>query len=147
MSKKKFDYEAFEREAIESLRSGGKLEGKDKGVLAPLLKKLLEASLEGKMDAHQASSPSNRRNGKGKKGEKTAFGEVEIRTPRDWNGSFEPELIHKRSRTLGSSLDEKWGEKYGIVIESWRGNWDRLSTYFEYSPEIRRAVYSHFQLE
>jgi transposase-like protein len=28
-------------------------------------------------------------------------------------------------------LDEKWGEKYPMVIKSWQQNWDLLSTYFK----------------
>ena len=44
MKEEQFNFELFEREAIAGLRSGKKLEGKD-GVLAPLLKRLLEAGL------------------------------------------------------------------------------------------------------
>ncbi|KEH97002.1 IS256 family transposase [Clostridium botulinum] len=36
------------------------------------------------------------------------------------------------------NLKEKWGSKYGIVIDSWYNNWDNLSTFFEFSPEIRK---------
>lgn len=39
-------------------------------------------------------------------------------------------------------LEDKWGKKYPIVIRSWNENWDRLSTYFEYSPPIRRLIYT-----
>lgn len=39
----KFDFEAFEAEALEKLRRGKPLEGSD-GVLGPLLKRLLEAT-------------------------------------------------------------------------------------------------------
>jgi transposase-like protein len=38
---------------------------------------------------------------------KTAFGKVEIATPRDRDGSFEPQLIAKRQTTLGEALDHK----------------------------------------
>lgn len=48
MVEEKFNYELFEREAIEGLRSGKKLEGKD-GVLAPLLKRILEAGMQGEL--------------------------------------------------------------------------------------------------
>ena len=41
-----------------------------------------------------------------------------------------------------SSLDNKWGKKYPIVIKSWRNNWDNLSTYFKYPDEIRRIIYT-----
>ena len=39
-------------------------------------------------------------------------------------------------------LGEKWGEKYPIVIKSWEQNWEKLSTYFEYSTDIRRLIYT-----
>ncbi len=39
-------------------------------------------------------------------------------------------------------LDAKWGEDYPIVIKSWRDNWDRLTAYFQYSPHIRRMIYT-----
>ncbi|OCG38878.1 hypothetical protein A9G29_10295 [Gilliamella sp. Fer2-1] len=29
-------------------------------------------------------------------------------------------------------LEQKWGDKYPIVIQSWRRKWDNLSTYFCY---------------
>lgn len=45
------------------------------------------------------------------------------------------------------SLDEKWGKKYPIVIKSWNQNWDNLSTYFKYSSEVRRLIYTTNPIE
>jgi transposase-like protein len=109
MKKKKqpFDFKVFEGEAIEQLKKGKPLEGKD-GVLAPLIKRLVEASLNGEMEGHLSEEKQgNRRNGKMSKQVKTAFGKVEIATPRDRDGSFEPQLIAKRQTTLGEALDHK----------------------------------------
>jgi putative transposase len=39
-------------------------------------------------------------------------------------------------------LDEKWGAKYPMVIKSWQQNWDNLSTYFKYSEDVRRVIYT-----
>ena len=39
-------------------------------------------------------------------------------------------------------LDEKWGAKYPIVIQSWKNNWSRLSTFFGFPQEIRRMIYT-----
>ena len=39
-------------------------------------------------------------------------------------------------------LELKWGEDYPIVIKSWRDNWDKLTTYFQYSEHIRRIIYT-----
>ena len=39
-------------------------------------------------------------------------------------------------------LEKKWGNKYPIVILSWRNNWEQLSQYFKYPPDIRRIIYT-----
>ena len=39
-------------------------------------------------------------------------------------------------------LEQKWGPKYPMVIESWKRNWNELSTYFEYAEPIRRIIYT-----
>ncbi|MEQ8882899.1 MAG: IS256 family transposase, partial [Cyclobacteriaceae bacterium] len=47
-----------------------------------------------------------------------------------------------QAETALLDLEEKWGKKYPVVIRSWNDNWDRLSTYFEYSRPIRRLIYT-----
>lgn len=112
-NKESFDIKKFEDEAIEQLRSGKPLEGKD-GILAPLIKRLVEASLSGEMNAHLIDAKGiNRRNGKAGKQVKTSFGSVEINTPRDRLGSFEPQLLPKRQTVLGEGLDHKVISLYG----------------------------------
>ena len=39
-------------------------------------------------------------------------------------------------------LEKKWSQRYPIVIRSWKSKWGYLSTYFEYSPEIRKLIYT-----
>jgi len=39
-------------------------------------------------------------------------------------------------------LEEQWGGKYPLVINSWRNKWENLSVYFRYPEEIRRIVYT-----
>jgi len=34
-------------------------------------------------------------------------------------------------------LEEKWGKKYEKVLESWRNNWSKPTTYFRYDAVIR----------
>ncbi len=107
MERENFDFESFKKHAAAKLKAGGSLLGKE-GVLTPLLKEFLEQSLEGELEAHlEEEAVSNRKNGKGNKRVKTTLGEVDISTPRDRNGTFEPELIPKRQRTLGVDLDRQ----------------------------------------
>jgi transposase-like protein len=107
MEEQDFNFKEFEKEAIQQIKAGKKLEGKN-GVLAPLLQRLLNASIHGELDAHLEESPKgNRRNGNGKKRVKTSFGEIEVDSPRDRNSSFEPQIVKKRQLTLGDGIDHK----------------------------------------
>ena len=89
----KFNFE----DALKAIQSGQDITGKD-GVLAPLIKQLTEAALEGEMDSHIAKEvKKNRRNGKSKKTVKSTSGKFELETPRDRSGTFEPQIIKKTS--------------------------------------------------
>ena len=44
-------------------------------------------------------------------------------------------------------LEEKWGEKYPVVMESWQNNWEELSAYFEYTQPIRKLIYTTNPIE
>ena len=45
------------------------------------------------------------------------------------------------------ALDEKWGKKYPVVLASWNNNWHKLSTYFKYTEDIRRLIYTTNAIE
>lgn len=93
-------------EALIRLKSGKTLKGAE-GAMTPLIKRLIEASLEGEIDNHLEKSRPNRRNGKGSKTVKTSFGDVPIDTSRDRECSFNLDLLLKRQRSLGPSLEQK----------------------------------------
>ena len=40
------------------------------------------------------------------------------------------------------ALEKKWGDKYPVVIKSWRSKWDLLSNYFKYPDYVRTAIYT-----
>ncbi|RXK06117.1 IS256 family transposase [Halarcobacter bivalviorum] len=40
------------------------------------------------------------------------------------------------------NLEEKWGKKYPIVIQSWKNKWENLSAYFKYPEDIKRIIYT-----
>ena len=44
-------------------------------------------------------------------------------------------------------LKNKWSNNYGAVIDSWYDNWDILSTYFDFTKEIRKMIYTTNALE
>jgi transposase-like protein len=107
--KKQINWKEFSKQAAEQLRSGKPLTGKG-GVFTPLIKQVIEASLEGELDAHLSEtrdSSSNRRNGHTEKTLKSSLGSIPISTPRDRNASFYPESIEKRQTTLPGDLEDK----------------------------------------
>lgn len=46
------------------------------------------------------------------------------------------------AETALDELEDKWGEKYGVVIQSWRTKWHLLSAYFKYPKAIRKPIYT-----
>ena len=98
-NKPAFDFEAFKKQAAARLKKGETLLGKE-GVFTPLIKEFLEEALDGELEAHiESQDEPNRKNGKGRKRVKTTVGNVDISTPRDRNGTFEPDIIAKRQKT------------------------------------------------
>jgi len=110
MSKKEnFDYDGLKKKALEQLRSGKPLFGKD-GAFAPLLKEFLEAAMESELDEHlddQERENGNRKNGHGSKKLKTADGTIDLDPPRDRSGSYDPQIVRKRETILAESLEQK----------------------------------------
>ena len=109
-----FDFD----EILEEFRSGKKLTGKG-GLLAPLIKQLTEAALEAEVESHIAndvlSGNKNRRNGSNKKTIKgTSDGTFELETPRDRNGTFEPQIVKKHQTTISDEIEEKIISMYGL---------------------------------
>ncbi|MCX2794679.1 transposase [Microbulbifer thermotolerans] len=138
MTKPTFDMDA----AIKALREGKDLSGKD-GILTPLIKQLTEAAMRAELEEHLASEDKpNRKNGHTSKTMKSSAGSFELDTPRDRAGTFEPQITQKRQTQLTDELEAKWGDKYPMVIKSWRSKWPTLSAYFKYPEYVRKPIYT-----
>lgn len=109
----KFDFD----KAVKELLAGKKISGKD-GVLAPLVKQLVEAALEAELESHIADEilkgKKNRRNGYNRKKIKSSDGEFELATPRDREGSFEPQIVKKHQTTISDEIEEKILSMYAL---------------------------------
>jgi len=106
MNKQKL--EAFAREAAKSLKTE-----KDLNDFSQILTKItVEAALNAELDdhlgyeKHEPSDTSNSRNGYSTKTLRTEDGQFQINTPRDREGSFEPQLV-KKQQTRFTSMDDK----------------------------------------
>jgi putative transposase len=84
------------------------------GLLKQLTKALLERAMQAELTDHlgyEKHDPAgyktgNSRNGKSRKKLKGDFGEIEVETPRDRNGTFEPKIVAK-NQTRWTGFDDK----------------------------------------
>ncbi len=84
------------------------------GLLKQLTKALLERAMHAELAEHvgyekhdpAGNNSGNSRNGASKKKLKGDFGEIDLETPRDRNGSFEPQIVAKH-QTRFTGFDDK----------------------------------------
>jgi transposase-like protein len=89
------------------LKAGKGIGGKD-GALTPLIKQLTEMALQAELETHLSQDlERNRKNGVSSKTMKSSNGTFELDTPRDRNGSFEPELVKKNQTHMSDELESK----------------------------------------
>ncbi len=139
MERVDFDFE----EIVKEFRKGKKLTGKD-GLLAPLIKQLVESALEAEIESHIANDvlvgKKNRRNGYNKKRIKgLGEGSFELETPRDREGTFEPQIVKKYQTTISDEIEEKILSMYALGM-----SYKDIATHIEeiYQIDISTATIS-----
>jgi putative transposase len=45
------------------------------------------------------------------------------------------------------AFDEKWGEKYPMIAESWRARWENITPFLAFPADLRKAVYTTNSIE
>ncbi|HET7427665.1 MAG TPA: IS256 family transposase [Gemmatimonadales bacterium] len=116
------------------------------GLITQLAGRVVEAALAGELSEHLGYPPGaappggvgNHRNGHMPKTLKTELGEVAVRTPRDRNGTFEPQLVGKRQTRL-AGLDDRVLDLYagGMSVRDIEAHLRRL-----YGVQIGRDTIS-----
>jgi len=119
----------------ELLGEGGRTAGDVNGLLRRLTKAVLERALQGEMTEHlgydkhdpSGNGSGNSRNGVTRKTLKGDFGEVELETPRDRNGEFEPQIIQK-NQTRWTGFDDKILSMYarGMTTREIQGHLEEM---------------------
>ncbi len=114
------------------------------GLLKQFTKQVVERAMQGEMAEHlgyekhdpQGNNSGNSRNGKTLKTLKGDFGEVEIETPRDRNGQFEPQMIRK-NQTRWTGFDDKILSMYarGMSTRDIQGHLEEMYQ-VEVSPSL-----------
>lgn len=108
------DPEAFKKMLIAQVRArGGTAAVDSKTMFQSLVKQTLEAFLELELEeqlgyskyAPEGRGTGNSRNGSTPKTVRGDFGEIDIDTPRDRQGEFEPKIVPKRQTSVGNFND------------------------------------------
>ncbi len=106
MNKK--ELEAFAKQAAKGIKSEQDLTDFRKILTKITVEAALNAELEEHLGyaLHEKSNANNSRNGYSSKSIRTEDGQVDLETPRDREGSFEPLLV-KKNQTRFTSMDDK----------------------------------------
>ena len=51
------------------------------------------------------------------------------------------------ARAALDAFEQQWGSDYPPIVQSWRRNWDRITPFFDYPPEVRRIIYTTNAIE
>ncbi len=147
VSETKESFSEFSESNVLSQISSALYEGRplsgENGVITQLIKKALEAILQGEIETHLSENAleeaGNRRNGFNSKNVKSSFGSFELDTPRDRQSSFEPQLVKKRQTVLNEELDTKI-----LALYSLGNSYDEISFHVKdlYGIEISPATIS-----
>ena len=114
------------------------------GLLKQFTKQVVERAMQGEMAEHlgyekhdpEGNNSGNSRNGTTLKTLKGDFGEVEIETPRDRNGEFEPRMV-KKNQTRWTGFDDKIPSMYsrGMSVRDIQGHLEEMYG-VEVSPSL-----------
>ena len=135
-------------ELIDQLLKQGRTAEDVNALLKQLTKAVLERAMQGEMTEHlgyakhdpAGAKSGNSRNGVTRKSLKGNFGEVELETPRDRNGEFEPQIV-KKHQTRFTGFDDKILSMYarGMTTRDIQGHLEEIYQ-VEVSPSLISEV-------
>jgi putative transposase len=135
-------------ELIDELLKQGRKPEDVNGLLKQITKAVLERALQGEMTEHlgyakndpAGTNSGNNRNGVTRKTLKGDFGQVELETPRDRRGEFEPQII-KKNQTRWTGFDDKILSLYarGMTTREIQGHLEEMYQ-VEVSPSLISEV-------
>ena len=107
--------EAIAKMIMEQYKPGSREEAQEaiKDIFGPIFEAMLQGEMEEHLgyvsNDHGSKETDNRRNGYIDKNVRTSYGEISVSVPRDRDGSFQPQVIPKRSRDVSGIEDKVLG--------------------------------------
>ena len=65
---------------------------------------------------------------------------------RDLRAIYAAATLEEAEQALECFAD-RWDEKYPAISPAWRADWERLTVFFDYPPEVRRVIYTTNAIE
>ena len=127
-----------------------------------LAERVLNAEIDDHLDGEATAGKANHRNGYSKKTVLTETSKLDLRIPRDREGTLwkdrKPVAAELKAiyRATDADLARKaledfdagaWGRKYPAIAQSWRRNWEQVIPFFAFPVAVRRIIYTTNAIE
>ena len=66
---------------------------------------------------------------------------------RELKAIYRAETAEVAAKRLSEFDAGPWGEKYPMIAESWRRNWEHITPFYSYPPEVRKIIYTTNAIE
>src|SRR6478672_6492123 len=60
---------------------------------------------------------------------------------------YRAETAEAAAKRLSEFQAGPWGKKYPMIAESWRRNWQQITPFYGYPPEVRKIIYTTNAIE
>ena len=66
---------------------------------------------------------------------------------RELKAIYRAETAEVAAKRLSEFDAGPWGKKYPMIAESWRRNWEQITPFYSYPPEVRKIIYTTNAIE
>ena len=66
---------------------------------------------------------------------------------RELQAIYRAETAEVAAKRLSEFDAGPWGKKYPMIAESWRRNWEQITPFYSYPPEVRKIIYTTNAIE
>jgi len=63
-----------------------------------------------------------------------------LRLERELKAIYRAETAELAAKRLSEFDAGPWGEKYPMIAESWRRNWEHITPFYSYPPEVGKII-------
>jgi len=65
---------------------------------------------------------------------------------RDLRTIYQAPTVEAAEQAL-TAFEDRWDDRFPMIGRKWRANWDNLTAFFNYPPELRKVIYTTNAIE